>query len=378
MKKILLLLVPFLFSCSKDEQNQIIQQDFVLSDYLDINWESLPEYVAIDYPVHYSGPILQNTNQPLDNLTTNPGATLGRVLFYDKKLSLNNTVSCASCHHQDNGFTDAMIFSQGIQGFTPAHSMRLLNTVFYTGNQMFWDKRATSLEAQVTQPIQDHIEMGFDTANGGITALIQKMETIPYYPYLFEKVFGTPEITEAKIQKTLAQFIRSMISTESKFDSGAAAVFSPQQPNGNVGTPFPNFTALENQGKQLFLLPKPQGFGCAGCHQPPTMALIANSLSNGLDQGETKIFKSPALKNIASGPYMHDGRLTTIDDVIEHYNSGIQNGPALDNRLRGLGGVPQQLNMTNLQKEQLKAFLLTLTDNTITNNPKFSNPHLVP
>jgi cytochrome c peroxidase len=111
MKKILLLLVPFLFSCSKDEQNQIIQQDFVLSDYLDINWESLPEYVAIDYPVHYSGPILQNTNQPLDNLTTNPGATLGRVLFYDKKLSLNNTVSCASCHHQDNGFTDAMIFS---------------------------------------------------------------------------------------------------------------------------------------------------------------------------------------------------------------------------------------------------------------------------
>ena len=379
MKKFILILVTTLFSCSSSDESLDSNPQpntFQLSDYLNFSWNSLPEYVTIPYPVHYSSSILQNVNTPISNPITNKGASLGRVLFYDSKLSVNNTISCASCHNQSSGFTDSAIVSAGINGTTPNHSMRLINSVFYTGNSMFWDKRAPSLEIQTTMPIKDHIEMGFSTINGGMTALITKMNQIPYYPYLFNEVFGSNEITEERIQKALAQFIRSMISTNSKFDSAFAEVFSPQNPNGGVGLPFSQFTPLENAGKNLFLLPKPQGLGCAGCHVPPTFALVANSLSNGLDANETQIFKSPALKNIATGPYMHDGRFSTLEEVIEHYNSGVLNGPALDNRLKGPNNTVQQLNMTPLQKQQLKAFLETLTDNVIIQDSKFSNPHL--
>lgn len=379
MKKFILILVTTLFSCSSSDESLDSNPQpntFQLSDYLNFSWNSLPEYVTILYPEHYSSSILQNVNTPISNPITNKGASLGRVLFYDSKLSVNNTISCASCHNQSSGFTDSAIVSAGINGTTPSHSMRLINSVFYTGNSMFWDKRAPSLEIQTTMPIKDHIEMGFSTTNGGMTALITKMNQIPYYPYLFNEVFGSNEITEERIQKALAQFIRSMISTNSKFDSAFAEVFSPQNPNGGVGLPFSQFTPLENAGKNLFLLPKPQGLGCAGCHVPPTFALVANSLSNGLDANETQIFKSPALKNIATGPYMHDGRFSTLEEVIEHYNSGVLNGPALDNRLKGPNNTVQQLNMTLLQKQQLKAFLETLTDNVIIQDSKFSNPHL--
>ncbi len=372
-------MVTTLLSCSSSDESLDSNPQpntFQLSDYLNFSWNSLPEYVTIPYPVHYSSSILQNVNTPISNPITNKGASLGRVLFYDSKLSVNNTISCASCHNQSSGFTDSAIVSAGINGTTPNHSMRLINSVFYTGNSMFWDKRAPSLEIQTTMPIKDHIEMGFSTTNGGMTALITKMNQIPYYPYLFNEVFGSNEITEERIQKALAQFIRSMISTNSKFDSAFAEVFSPQNPNGGVGLPFSQFTPLENAGKNLFLLPKPQGLGCAGCHVPPTFALVANSLSNGLDANETQIFKSPALKNIATGPYMHDGRFSTLEEVIEHYNSGVLNGPALDNRLKGPNNTVQQLNMTLLQKQQLKAFLETLTDNVIIQDSKFSNPHL--
>jgi cytochrome c peroxidase len=379
MKKFILILVTTLLSCSSSDESLDSNPQpntFQLSDYLNFSWNSLPEYVTIPYPEHYSSSILQNVNTPISNPITNKGASLGRVLFYDSKLSVNNTISCASCHNQSSGFTDSAIVSAGINGTTPNHSMRLINSVFYTGNSMFWDKRAPSLEIQTTMPIKDHIEMGFSTTNGGMTALITKMNQIPYYPYLFNEVFGSNEITEERIQKALAQFIRSMISTNSKFDSAFAEVFSPQNPNGGVGLPFSQFTPLENAGKNLFLLPKPQGLGCAGCHVPPTFALVANSLSNGLDANETQIFKSPALKNIATGPYMHDGRFSTLEEVIEHYNSGVLNGPALDNRLKGPNNTVQQLNMTLLQKQQLKAFLETLTDNVIIQDSKFSNPHL--
>jgi cytochrome c peroxidase len=374
MKRIIPLLILLITACSGDD-TVTTPTPFQLSDYLNLNWNQLPEYTNISYPAHYSGPVLQNVNTPANNLITNTGATLGRVLFYDKQLSINNNVSCASCHQQSVGFSDNAVFSTGVNGITEAHSMRLLNLQFYTGNSMFWDKRAGSLEAQSTQPIKDHVEMGFSAQNGGFQALITKLNTLPYYPYLFEQVFGTPEITEDRVQKALSQFMRSIVSYRSKYDTGHAAVFIPQTPGGNAGAPFPNFSNDENAGKQLFLLPKPQGgFGCAGCHIPPTFALAANSLSNGLDAGETKVFKSPSLKNISNGPFMHDGRFATLDQVIEHYNSGILNGPALDNRLKGPNNQPQQLNMTAQQKAQLKAFLLTLTDETVINDPKFSSP----
>ncbi|WP_313587048.1 cytochrome c peroxidase, partial [Aquidulcibacter sp.] len=285
--------------------------------------------------------------------------------------------SCASCHRQANGFSDPRQFSTGVSGttFTDAHSMRLGNIRFYRPGTMFWDKRAASVEAQATQPIQNVVEMGWDNAAGGIAALIAKMNATPYYPDLFNFAFGSPTITEARIQQALAQFERAMVSTGSKWDTGYASVFSATGPNRNLGVDLPNFTAQENRGRTLYFNPPNQGgAGCAACHTAPTFALAPNSLSNGLDAGETRIFKSPSLKNMGvGGPFMHDGRFTTLEQVVEHYNSGIQPGPALDNRLQR-NGTPQRLNLSVADKAALAAFLRTLDDTALLTDPKFSSP----
>jgi cytochrome c peroxidase len=352
----------------------------ILDKYVAINISDLENYSSPDYPVHYDNNILNMDNSPIDNPITNIGASLGRVLFYDENLSVNGTISCASCHKQDLGFTDENQFSKGFEdGLTGAHSMRLGNINFYVGDAMFWDKRAVSVEDQSTKPIQDEVEMGFDAAHGGLDALINKMNGLEYYPILFAEAFGDKNITENRVQKALSQFIRSMVSTNSKFDDGFAQVFNQggqgQGPGGNIMMDFPNFTEQENLGKRLFAMP-PQtgGAACLGCHQAPTFVLNENSRSNGLDQGETTIFKSPSLKNIGlTGPYMHDGRFATLMEVVEHYNSGIQAGPALDNRLR-MGPNTQNLNLTNQEKHALVAFLNTLNDDVLITDPKFSDP----
>lgn len=362
-------------SCQKEQPVDPADQAIV-SNYLDVDLNDLPNYENPDFPDHYDNNVQNQDNSPNNNTTTNEGAILGRALFYDKALSLNNSTSCASCHQQTNGFTDPLQFSEGFEGgFTGAHSMRLANTNFYTGDAMFWDKRAATLEDQVILPIQDVTEMGFDANSGGLDSLVRKLNELEYYPVLFKQAFGDEEITADRVSKALAQFVRSMISTDSKFDQGFAQVFNPQTPGDNAGANFSNFTAEENLGKQLFLLPPNQGgAGCAGCHVPPTFALAANSQSNGLEAGETTIFKSPSLKNISfAGPYMHDGSLSTLADVVEHYNSGVLDGPALDNRLRP-GDQPQQLNLTQNEQNAIVAFLETLDDETIVNDPKFSDP----
>lgn len=377
-----LALVVFLFTNCKKEEETIIQSpdplpNEIVGQYLRIDLNNLPAYASPDYPVHYDANVLANDNAPGINQVTDEGATLGRVIFYDKNMSLNNAVSCASCHNQALGFTDDKILSEGfLGGSTGKHSMRLANTNFYAGEKMFWDKRAEDLEAQTTLPIQDPTEMGFDATAGGIDSLIRKMESLAYYPVLFEYVFGTPEITEERMQRALSQFIRSMVSAGSKFDDGFAQVFNPAQPGAGVGNPFPNFTQQENMGKQLFLAPPNQGgAACAGCHQPPAFALDANSRNNGLIANGTVIFKSPSLKNVAvAGRYMHDGRFATLEEVADHYNSGIQAGPTLDNRLRQPNGQPLRLNLTPVEKSALVAFLHTLTDHSLLSDVKFSDP----
>lgn len=368
-------------ACKKDDDggsgNPTPTAREIVLKYTNIDLDDLPNYAAPTYPRHYDANLLATDNAPSLNPVTNAGAALGRVLFYDKNLSINGKVACASCHKQSIGFTDEAVLSKGFDGgLTGKHSMRLANANFYTGERMFWDKRAQDLEDQVTQPIIDHTEMGFDAAAGGIEALIGKMKGLEYYPLLFEKAFGSEEISELKMKLALAQFVRSLVSTDSKFDQGFAQVFAPGTPGAGVGAPFPNFTQQENMGKALFLQPPPAGgAGCAGCHGVPTFALAPNSLSNGLNAGETVIFKSPSLKNIAvGGPYMHDGRFTTLAQVVEHYNSGVQNGPALDNRLRGPNGQPLRLNLSDQQKAALVAFMETLTDNSLVSDAKFANP----
>lgn len=149
-----------------------------------------------------------------------------------------------------------------------------------------------------------------------------------------------------------------------------------RRPDRGLNAPFPVLTAQENRGKQLFLQPPPAGgAGCQACHTAPTFALVGNSRSNGLDAGETRVFKAPSLKGVAvTGPYMHDGRFATLAQVVDHYVSGIQNGPALDQRLRGPGGQPQRLPLTADDKAALVAFLGTLTDNTVAADKRFSDP----
>lgn len=340
-------------------------------------------YASPTLLAHYDATVLATSNRPNTNITSDKGATLGRVLFNDVRLSFNNTKSCASCHGQSNGFVDTAQFSTGLAGgLTTAHAMRLGNVAFYQGNSMFWDKRATSLEDQATDPIQNATEMGFDAAHGGMTALVTKMQALPYYPELFQWAFGDSTITEPRIQNALAQFQRSMISADSKWDRAYAVIYTN---NGSVnnapnfgraldGNNIPaanRFTATEERGRDLFMrAPNNGGKGCAGCHQPPTFSLAANSLSNGLDAGETRIFKSPSLKNVAlSGHFMHDGRFSTLGQVLAHYASGIQAGPARDNRLP-IGGIA----MTAQEQADIVAFLKTLTDTTLNADSRFGNP----
>ncbi len=347
------------------------------------------EYVSVNFPAFFGmrgqGPgnnaVLDNDNMPEDNPITNAGATLGRVLFYDKQLSKTNIVSCASCHHQANGFSDTKVQSDGFAGGkTRRHSMSLTNARFYESGRFFWDERAATLEDQVLMPIQDEVEMGLS-----LETLISKVQNQAFYAPLFRNAFGDENITSDRISKALAQFVRSLVSFESKYDVGRAKVNNPNED-------FPNFTPAENLGKRIFFGRGQQGGDCARCHATDAMITPANGpFNNGLDatsttdlgvfettqnRGDLGKFKSPSLRNIGvSAPYMHDGRFQTLAQVIEHYNSGVQNHPNLDPGLRNQnGGGPRRLNLSNTEKLALEAFLNTLTDTNFLQNEKFSDP----
>ena len=344
-----------------------------LDDLFNYETQNIPSYITKD-------------NTPETNLINNEITTLGRVLFYDKNLSENNTIACASCHQQAFAFSDPLTSSVGLNGgSTGRHSMRLVNSRYSNEEKFFWDERAASLEDQVTQPIQDHVEMGFSGTNGdpNFNDLILKLSAIDYYQILFEFAFGNSTIDEDKIQKALAQFVRSIQSFDSKFDEGLE-----QAPNLNA--PFPNYTPQENLGKQLFLNPPPNGgAGCAGCHAPPEFDIDPNSLNNGVigvigstTEVDLTNTRSPSLRDLVNpdgslnGPMMHDGSMTSLLQVIDHYNS-IPNNPAntnLDNRLQRPGNQTQQLNLTINEKSALESFLKTLSGSDIYTNEKWSNP----
>jgi cytochrome c peroxidase len=330
-----------------------------------------------------------------DNSSGNPitdkGATLGRVLFYDKNLSSNTTISCASCHIQSNAFGDNTVASTGVNGTTTRHTMRLINSRFSNETKFFWDERATTLEVQTSEPIKNHIEMGFSgtSGDGSITTLIAKLQGIGYYKELFKYVYGSEEITENKLQLALAQFIRSIQSFDSKYDAGRGLVQNDNQA-------FPNFTTQENQGKNLFLTPPifdasgvrtSGGFGCAGCHAPPEFDIDPNTKNNGIigvlngtgiDITNTK---APSLRDllnangVPNGPMMHTGGFTTLQNVIGHYGT-ITIAPRntnLDPRLVP-NGFGQQLNITAAEVNAVTAFIKTLTGTNVYIDPKWSNP----
>jgi cytochrome c peroxidase len=336
-------------------------------------------YANPPLPAFLRNPVITGQdNSPANNPISDWGATLGRVLFYDKIVSINNSVSCASCHKQDFGFSDNTAFSVGFNGgLTGRNSMQLVNARYYPNGRFFWDERSATLEIQALMPIQHPVEMGMN-----LDTLVNRLKSKPHYPSLFQKAFGNSTITSQGVSNALAQFVRSIVSYQSKFDAGRAAVNPPLDP---VLTPYPNFNQQENQGKQLFFSALTN---CGQCHGTETFTAPTpknNGIENpSVDRGIGGVnnvpvqfgnFKVSSLKSIElTAPYMHDGRFTTLEQVIEHYNSGVQPHPNLSVQLRDPTGGPRRLNLNNNQKAALVAFLKTLTDHAISTDIKFSNP----
>jgi cytochrome c peroxidase len=335
----------------------------------------LPEtpyrYADLELPAHFRTAAARRLdNSPRDNPVTDAGATLGRVLFYDTRLSANNTVACASCHHQSRAFTDAKRFSKGFEGKqTDRNAMSLVDLRYYSRGRFFWDERAKTLEDQVLMPIQSKTEMGQD-----LRTLVEILGKDEHYPDLYRQAFGDAEITPTRTAKALAQFLRSMVSYQSKYDEGRAKATS-------VRADFENFTGEENRGKGLFLN------NCAICHltQGQDAHFFMNRpRNNGLDaevkntdggvgditlrSSDLGLFKSPSLRNVElTAPYMHDGRLDSLEAVIDHYTRDVKNHPNLDGRAR-------RRNLSRDDKAALVAFLKTLTDQKFITDPKFSDP----
>lgn len=339
-----------------------------------LNLPAHPYDYSFDFPQHFmDDPVAQDINNG-GSLTENPrisdaGATLGRVLFYDTKLSLNNAVACASCHHQSKAFADGLASSTGFEGRkTTRNSMAIINPVL--NDNLFWDSRATSVTDLTLKPVQNHIEMGMED----LEYLATKLSSTTYYGNLFQDAYGSSVITADRISEALAQFLCSMVTHNSRFDAGSS-------------TGFQNFTPLEKHGRELFFSNRAQ---CSSCHAGPNFS--AQEFSgpyvetsgtanigldivyddNGLGGGK---FRIPSLRNIAvTAPYMHDGRFTTLEEVVEHYDKGIQPHAELDIKFRGGDGQPKKLNLTPIEKEALIAFLHTLTDEQFMRDDRWSDP----
>lgn len=374
-------------SCSINDTNSNAFYPAVATTFGDnINLASLKNYANQSKP----GYILKDNSRGIE--IDNAKATLGRVLFYDKSLSIDNSISCASCHKQELAFADTAVVSSGVLGGkTARHSMRLVNSRFANEVKFFWDERAASLEQQTTQPIQDHDEMGFSgqSGRGDLNALLSKLQSISYYQEVFKFVYGDIRVTEARIQECLAHFVRSIQSFDSKYDTGRALVANDLQP-------FPNFTTQENQGKNLFINPPvfdavgnriSGGLGCNGCHQAPEFDIDPNTRNNGVigivnNTGiDIFITRAPSLRDLVgpsgnpNGPMMHTGVMSTLKNVIGHYGSinTTARNTNLDPRLTP-GGNGQQLHLTAAEVDAMVEFLKTLTGKNVYTDTKWSNP----
>jgi len=382
----------FALSCKKNDNNgsnNTQSYPAILAAFgSNIDLGNLSNYASQTRPTYIT------KDNTAGNVITNSKATLGRVLFYDKNLSYNNTIACASCHKQEFAFGDTAIQSKGVDGgLTTRHSMRLVNARFANEAKFFWNERAATLEVQTSMPIQDHAEMGFSGTNGqpGLSSLLTKLQQIPYYNELFQYVYGDKNVSESRLQECLSQFIRSIQSFDAKYDAGRAAVANDNQN-------FPNFTAQENTGKNLYLTP-PQfnaqgvrvagGLGCQGCHAAPEFDINPNSRNNGIigiinatgiDVANTR---APSLRDLVqtngtlNGPMMHTANFTTLQQVIGHYGA-IQIAPGnnnLDPRLRP-NGVGQNLQLTAPEVNAVISFLRTLSGQNIYTDKKWSNPFL--
>jgi cytochrome c peroxidase len=340
-----------------------------------------------------------NGNEPAFNSVTDHGATLGRVLFYDTKLSLNNTVSCGTCHHQSKAFADGLATSVGFENRrTVRNSMAFCNTILT--NNLFWDSRSQNLNDLALRPVTNHIEMGMDDMN----RLVKKLSTTDYYPQLFANAFsGSQEISQEKISAAISMFVASITTHDSRFDRAIRNTTNTPDPNSGLfvapqfnlaalDLDLSKFSVIEQQGHELFMA------NCATCHSGANFAADDTpngeyGSSNGGEsrKGATNIgldlidtdggvdnqgtFRIPSLRNVAlTAPYMHDGRFTSLDAVLDHYSHGVKPNKNLDQKLKDQTGNVRHMNFTETQKLAIITFLGTLTDNTMTTSPMYSNP----
>lgn len=342
-------------ACNKDEPIEIIPIDetpYVL------------EYGALPAP-----------SLPSDNNMTVQGVKLGKLLFYETMLSKDGSQSCASCHRQPDGFSDTLRFSLGVEGLPgKRQAMPIFNMAWHT-NEFFWDGRAHLLRDQSLKPIQDPLEM-----NETLDNVVAKLSDSKMYRDQFSRTFGSEEITPHKMSLAMEQFMLSIVSHNSKYDNYLAGA--------------EQLTDSEERGRILFeteynpFFPDQSGADCAHCHGGANFE-NDDYKNNGLDTdaeildiGREEVtgdandkakFKVPSLRNVAvSPPYMHDGRFQTLEEVIDHYNEGIQESSTVDQTV--LNTKATGLMLTEQDKEDLINFLKTLTDYEYLNNEEYKSP----
>jgi cytochrome c peroxidase len=295
-----------------------------------------------------------------DNPLTREGVALGRRLFHDPILSLDHTQSCASCHDQAHAFSDPRRFSEGVDGSLGTRNAPALANAAWL-REFFWAGRAPSLEDQAREPVPNPIEMAlpWDEAIPRLTAHAE-------YPELFGRAFGTIEIDEDRVVKAIAQFERTLISNHSRYD---------RHLRGEL-----ELTTAESRGERLFFNETGECFHCHGTLFFTDEEYHDNGLDLApVDPGRQAVtgrepdhgkFRTPTLRNIEhTAPYMHDGRFDTLEQVMDHYSSGVQPSPNLDAVLRVHG--PPGLSLTEPEKADLIAFLKTLSDLEFLENPDF-------
>ncbi|NQW29001.1 MAG: c-type cytochrome [Ignavibacteria bacterium] len=332
-----------------------------------------PKYDATPYSFDAKG--LPVPKLPVDNALTQQKVELGRMLFHETMLSKDNTQACASCHKQADGFSDIRQFSIGVQGLPgKRQAMPIFNMAWHTDG-FFWDGRAPLLRDQALRPIQDVLEM-----NETLPNVIKKLSDTEKYRFQFIRAFGNDTINELKISLALEQFMLTIVSGNSKFDKM------------NRGQTV--FTDQEERGRKLFFtefdpMNKVKGAECFHCHGG-TNFTNNNYINNGLDDDAgitdlgryevTKVkrdwatFKVPSLRNVAlTPPYMHDGRLASLEEVVDHYATGVKKSISVDFQMQ-YNLQPGGLKLSEQDKDDLVAFLNTLTDADLAANTAFGAP----
>lgn len=349
-----LLITSFLFSCSSSDNDPVYQ--------------ATP--IDLEIPQIFSNLLLPPAI-PSDNPQTIEGIALGRKLFYEPLLSGDGTQACADCHLSENSFTDPDRFSTGITGeIGTRNAMPIYNFAWNFEKKFFWDGRAIGLEDQALGPVENPIEMNNTWPNAVAT-----LQATSNYPELFSQAFGTSTITKELVTKAIAQFERTMISGNSRFDQ-----YLLGDQNAVTASEINGFNVFMNEDKG----------DCFHCHGSDASPLWTDNIfhNNGLDTSFEDVglgevtgdpldngkFKSPSLRNLAyTAPYMHDGRFETLEEVINHYSEGLVYSETIDPLMKNIaeGGA----HLTEEDKTDLKAFLLSLSEPGYTTNPDFQNPN---